>query len=114
MQVIFTKYQGPTNYRGSRVKAWVPDESPEHRESVTLSWDDALNTDENHNAALRALCAKHDKAFAEWLDAQPWRKDAGPRCFQDGWSNADFVRGATDSGYAYVRLLSWNVVKGGI
>lgn len=53
MKAIFTKYLGPTNSRGSRIKAWDGDNN-----SVTLHWDDALNSDENHVAACRALCDK--------------------------------------------------------
>lgn len=49
---ITTKYIGPTNYRPSRVKAKA------HYGSVTISWDHALNTDENHEQAARALIAK--------------------------------------------------------
>jgi len=47
---ILTKYLGPTNYRGSRVKAYTEDWH------ITLSWDHALNSDENHAAAALALC----------------------------------------------------------
>lgn len=49
MQAIQTKYLGPTNTRGSRIKAicWLT--------SVTVSWDHSANTDENHAAAIDAL-----------------------------------------------------------
>ena len=49
MQAIVTKYLGPTNFRGSRVKA-----SCEAR-SITVSWDDAKDVNDNHDAAARQL-----------------------------------------------------------
>lgn len=49
MQAITTKFIGPTNFRGSRVKASA------EAGSVTLSWDHALNPDQNHAAAAKAL-----------------------------------------------------------
>lgn len=51
-QAITTKFLGPTDYKGSRVKATC------EAGSVTLSWDHALNSDGNHEAACRALMAK--------------------------------------------------------
>lgn len=51
-QAITTKYIGPSNVRGSRVKATAS------AGSVTLSWDDALNIDDNHARAARALADK--------------------------------------------------------
>ena len=52
MQAIVTKYLGPTNFRGSRVKATCA------AGSLTLSWDDALDVDGNHDAAALALATK--------------------------------------------------------
>jgi hypothetical protein len=49
MQAIITKFLGPTNVRGSRVKA-IADAG-----SVTLSWDHPLNSEQNHRAAAEAL-----------------------------------------------------------
>jgi len=51
-QAIVTKYLGPTNHRGSRVKATAD------AGSVTLSWDHALNSDANHIEAAKALARK--------------------------------------------------------
>lgn len=52
MQAITTKYLGPTNFRGGRIKAqaWAG--------SITVSWDHALDTDGNHDAAALALVRK--------------------------------------------------------
>lgn len=51
-QSIVTKYLGATNVKGSRVKATA------QAGSVTLGWDDALNSAENHAAAAQALVEK--------------------------------------------------------
>ena len=52
MKAIQTKYHGPTNYRGARITATAGSNR------VTLSYDHALNSDDNHDAAALALCAK--------------------------------------------------------
>jgi hypothetical protein len=44
-QAIQTKFLGPTNSRGSRVKAFAA------AGSVTISWDPRLNPERNHKAA---------------------------------------------------------------
>lgn len=51
-QAIVTKYVGPTNHRGSRVKATAA------AGSMTLSWDCSLNSEANHARAALALAAK--------------------------------------------------------
>lgn len=51
-QAISTKYLGPTDRRGSRVKATA------EAGSVTVSWDDALSVVQNHAEAARALALK--------------------------------------------------------
>lgn len=52
MQAIITKWIGPSNVRGSRVKASCD------AGSVTLSWDHSLNIEHNHHTAALKLCAK--------------------------------------------------------
>lgn len=52
MQAIATKYLGPTNSRGSRVKATAG------AGSVTIEWAHNLNADQNHDAACLALANK--------------------------------------------------------
>ena len=66
---------GPTNSRGSRVRAKAA------AGSVTVPWDHALNPPENHDAAAIALAEKY-----HWLD--------------DGWELAG--GGLDGDGYAYV------------
>jgi hypothetical protein len=51
-QAITTKFLGPTNARGSRVKAVA------QAGSVTVTWNHALDQNANHNAAARALAEK--------------------------------------------------------
>lgn len=51
-QAIITKYMGPTNFRGSRVKATA------EAGSITIDWNDALNVGGNHLEAAKALQAK--------------------------------------------------------
>jgi hypothetical protein len=52
MQAIRTRYQCPTNTRGSRVSAKC------EAGQISIPWDDALNPEENHKAACNALRAK--------------------------------------------------------
>jgi hypothetical protein len=51
-QAIETKFLGPTNFRGSRIKASA------QAGSITVSYDHALSSEENHTAAARALASK--------------------------------------------------------
>lgn len=52
-QSIQTHYIGPTDHRGSRVKAKTAGGL-----SLTQDWDDALDMDENHRRAAMALAVK--------------------------------------------------------
>ncbi len=52
-QAITTKYLGPTDYRGARVKAQA------QAGAVTVNWDHALNPEANHRAAAMALASKY-------------------------------------------------------
>ena len=51
-QSIITKFIGPSNVKGSRVKARCD------AKSITVDWDHALNPTENHAAAALQLIAK--------------------------------------------------------
>jgi hypothetical protein len=53
MQAIVTRYLGPTNFKGSRVKATA------QAGSVTVGYDDALNSEDNHRRAAGKLMAKY-------------------------------------------------------
>ena len=51
MQAIETKYLGPTNTLGSRIKASC------ERGSLTVQWDYSLGVEDNHRAAAARLLA---------------------------------------------------------
>jgi hypothetical protein len=53
MKAIKTKYLGPTNTKGARIKA-----SDGNGNSIIISWDYELDTDFNHVAAAVSLCEK--------------------------------------------------------
>lgn len=52
-KAIFTKYLPATNVKGSRIKAYA-----EGGNQVVRSYDHALNADQNHAAAAKALASK--------------------------------------------------------
>lgn len=53
MKAIQTRYLGPTNYRGSRIKA-----TAEGGHSVTIGYPHEYNTEQAHWQACKALLAK--------------------------------------------------------
>lgn len=53
MKAIQTKYFGPRDVKGSRIKAWAEQVKP-----IWVSYDDALNANENHIAAAKKLAEK--------------------------------------------------------
>ena len=66
-QAIQTRYFGPSNVRGSRIKAFAD------AGSVTLSWDHRLNPEGNHIAAAKTLASKlgwHGNYFGGTLPNQ--------------------------------------------
>jgi len=77
MIAILTKYLGPTNARGARIKAWRGDDPTV---SVTIPYDYAGGAEQRHRDAAEQLCARFD-----WL--------------QDGMV---LVGGGTQTGYAFV------------
>lgn len=82
MKAITTKYHGPTNTRGSRVSA-----SDEDGNRVSLIWENALDSEANHDAAAKALCVKMD------------------------WTQNPLVRGHLKSGNVYVMSAPWELVE---
>lgn len=54
LQAITTKYLGPTNHRGGRVRAFAS------AGSIVVNWDHALNPAQNHCAAAKALAKRLD------------------------------------------------------
>ena len=53
MKAITTRYLGPTNFRGSRIKATDDDGN-----SVTIPYPYELSGEDVHRAAADALCVK--------------------------------------------------------
>lgn len=53
MKAITTRYLGPTETRGARIRASEGD-----GRSVTVPWDYSLDTEANHIAAARELCVR--------------------------------------------------------
>jgi hypothetical protein len=53
MKAIFTKYHGPTNYKGSRISA-----SDSDGNRVTISYPYKLSGEAVHRKAAEALCIK--------------------------------------------------------
>ena len=66
MQTIITKYLGPTNHRGSRIKARQSASYAGAPKSVTIDWDYSLNVEQNHKAAAIAFAAKMGWA-GQWV-----------------------------------------------
>ena len=65
VQAIVTKYFGPGNVRGSRIKATA------QAGSVSLPWDGALNDDTNHARAAVALLEKYGWAGTYHMGGLP-------------------------------------------
>ena len=63
MQAIETKYTGPTDSRGSRITARA------QAGRISVPYDHALDFDENHDAAARALVVKLGW-LGSWVGAQ--------------------------------------------
>lgn len=88
MQAITTKFHGPTNRLGARIKARC------ERGSLTVSWDYAIGIEANHRVACEALLAKFAMEDHE-------RTPAGTLPSDHHWG--EFVTGQT--GYAMVHVL---------
>lgn len=83
--VIVTRYLGPTNHRGSRVKATHQRDS-EVTWRATLDWDHSLDSTANHQLAAEQLLTKwvtsddlvivgrgHDHNCYYWLVVGAWQ-----------------------------------------
>lgn len=64
-QAIVTKFFGPTNSRGSRIKATC------QAGSITVPWDFSLGSEGNHDAAAKALAVKLDWKGAWFSGGMP-------------------------------------------
>lgn len=82
MQAIQTKYMRVTGSKGARIKAEC------ERGSLTISWDYALNADENHVKARQAMCEKFaeedNKLYGTPLMHSSWLKQWHTGTLKDG------------------------------
>ena len=79
MIAIHTKYIGPTDTRGSRIKAYTASWGSHKGFTVTIPYDHALDGVALHFEAVKALVAKHK---LEWnLDAMRYGDSADGRGF---------------------------------
>lgn len=61
MQAITTRYFGPGNVKGARVKAAC------QAKSITLPWDHSLNFAANHLVAAKALATDLGWNYGRWI-----------------------------------------------
>lgn len=93
MTAIETHFICPTNFRGARYKAVALGTG----HTITIGGDDALNSDQNHDNAVRALVDKlgwtkaPDNRYGDW-----YRGDGGKR------------------GYVYVMALEYSKLNGSV
>lgn len=82
MQAITTKFLGPTNTKGSRIKAscWL--------KTVIVSWNYALNLEDNHKAAVQHLIGSLNLDRANKDNSGSWEMVA--------------IGSLADSGYAAI------------
>jgi len=86
--VIVTRYLGPTNHRGSRIKATHKRDS-EATWQATVAWDHSLSAEANHQAAAEQLlgrwitrddlvimAAANDHDAYYWLVVGAWQLEA--------------------------------------
>jgi hypothetical protein len=65
---VVTTFLPPTNHRGSRVKVKRSDHKSGDP-TLTVSWDHALNTEENHAEAIRQFVIVLGWGDRDWLVA---------------------------------------------
>lgn len=68
MNTILTKFCGPTNTRGARVKAYSADNRPStgRPDIAYVSWDYAVSGETNHENAARKLATKIGYESDKW------------------------------------------------
>lgn len=101
MYAIFTKYLGPTNFRGGRIIAKCG------KERTTVQWDHAIGVQENHDAAAWAATAKFLESAVTFKDLH--RVDGVTRIFQYGGEGVAYTLesanpGPGSAGYVYVMV----------
>ncbi len=101
MYAIFTKYLGPTNFRGGRIIAKCGNER------TTAQWDHAIGVQENHDAAAWSAVAKFLETTVVFKDLH--REDEIVKVFQYGGEGVAYTlesanTGPGSAGYVYVMV----------
>ena len=91
MQAIKTKFFGPTNRRGSRVRAKC------ERGSLVVEWDHSVGPEENHRRAVRLLLDKFAAEDAAKYGAPPSDHHWG-----------EFVSGSLSECMVHVLIRRWD------
>jgi len=92
MQALTTKYMGPTDNRGARIKATC------EAGSVTIGYPSELDQEEAHIAAAKALCYKLTNEGNERDGIDKLEYIPAKHC---PWTQP-FLSGSTKEGYAHV------------
>lgn len=70
---ISTKYLGPTNYRGSRIAVYRSDGGyMADPDRIRVSWDDGLDTGDNHTAAIAEYLRRKLANGNDWVTGGYW------------------------------------------
>lgn len=82
MQAIHTKYFGPTNHKGSRIKATAS------RGSITVSYPHDLSGDDVHTFAVKQLverfCMSDELEYGTPPEGNPWARPFVSGTLPDG------------------------------
>lgn len=76
-QAIVTKYLGPTDHKGARVKARC------QAGSVIVGWDSDVDANDNHNQAVSVLTHRlgWDKWRGRWIGGDMPNSEKSHRCY---------------------------------
>lgn len=86
--ICSTRYCGPTNHKCSRVIATI--KSAIETVRVSVSWEHALNAEENHLAAAEACFAKLEKRRVAWSRERGLREPSNTyQIFAQGYDDGD-------------------------
>lgn len=78
--LVTTKYFGPTNHKGSRIKATAKRVS----KSVTIPYPYELDAREAHQTALAELCTRNNWPLSEWI-TEPNENGTGYVFIRPNW-----------------------------
>lgn len=99
-KAIVTKYLGPSNFRGSRVKATAPDNP-----ALTIGYDSALDSAGAHAQAAKALAERMHWAGL-WVGGAPPGSGYCFACLEGSFSREwvdKYICGKEDSDWFFVK-----------